>query len=213
MNESLWNERWEKNEIGFHEGQVNARLVRYLNYLQLAKNSRIFVPLCGKTVDIAWLLSAGYRVAGAEFSNLAIGQLFAELKIQPKISGLGEVSRNSAKHVDIFVGDVFDVSREILGAVDAIYDRGALVALPHETRRRYTAHLTEVSDNAPQLLITCDYDHEKVKGSPFPVSNEEVEELYGDTYELTLLESAEIPGGLKGICPARANAWLLTGNQ
>lgn len=213
MDASFWNQRWARNDIGFHEGEVNARLVKYLDHLSVAKDSRVFVPLCGKTVDIAWLLSNGYRVAGAEFSDLAIEQLFAALNIQPTISGIGDVILYSARNIDIFVGDVFDVSREILGPVDAVYDRGALVALPDETRKRYTAHLTEISDNAPQLLITCDYEQTKMKGSPFPVSNEEVEKLYGGSYELQLSESAVISGGLKGKCPARVHVWLLRSNH
>ena len=209
MDATFWNQRWARNDIGFHEGRVNARLVKYFDGLSLTKNGRVFVPLCGKTVDIAWLLANGYRVAGAEYSELAIEQLFSELNVQPAISSVGALTHWSAKNIDIFIGDVFDVSREILGPVDAIYDRGALVALPDETRRRYTAHLTGISNNAPQLLITCTYDPAKRKGSPFPVSNAEVERHYGDSYELTLAESEPIPGGLKGKTPANAHVWLL----
>ena len=209
MNPGFWRQRWEKNEIAFHESETNPLLVKYFKELSLAQGSRIFLPLCGKTLDIPWLLSNGHRVAGAELSKIAVEQLFAELGVEPRISGLGEVDRYSAKNIDIFAGDVFNLSGRKLGPVDAIYDRAALVALPEEMRRRYTAHLTEVTDKAPQLLICYEYDQRLMEGPPFSVSNEEVNHHYRDSYDLNLLASANVPGGLKGKCEAKENVWHL----
>ncbi len=210
MDAQFWLERWEENKIGFHEGEANAFLVKYVDRLGVAAGGRIFLPLCGKTRDIAWLLSRGYHVTGAELSPLAIEQLFTELGTEPSRSESGSLTRWSSDGIDIFVGDLFDLSGEVLGAVDAIYDRAALVALPDQMRKRYTAHLTEISSAAPQLLITFDYDQALMDGPPFSVSGKEVEHLYRDRYSITLLESREVAGGLKGQCPATENAWLLS---
>lgn len=210
MDENFWHERWKTNNIGFHEGAPNPLLIKYFKELSLAKNSRIFLPLCGKTLDIPWLLSNGYRVAGAELSEIAIGQLFTELGVKPKISRVGEMDHYSAKNLDIYVGDIFNLSRERLGPVDAIYDRAALVALPTEMRQRYTAHLMQITNKAPQLLICFEYDQSLMEGPPFSVSNEEVNQHYRDSYDLTLLASIDMPGGLKGKCAAKENVWLLT---
>lgn len=209
MDASFWHQRWEKNEIAFHQSKANPLLVEYFHELSLAKGSRIFVPLCGKTLDISWLLSNGYRVAGAELSKVAIEQLFMELGVQPKISGVGEVDQWSANNIDIFVGDIFALSRKILGPVDAVYDRAALVAFPEEMRNRYTAHLTEMTDKAPQLLICYDYDQRLMEGPPFSVSNEEVKGYYTVNYDVTLIASTDVSGGLKGKCAAKENVWLL----
>lgn len=209
MDANFWHQRWEKNEIAFHQSKANPLLVEYFHELSLAKGSRIFVPLCGKTLDISWLLSNGYRVAGAELSKVAIEQLFMELGVQPKISGVGEVDQWSANNIDIFVGDIFALSRKILGPVDAIYDRAALVAFPEEMRNRYTAHLTEMTDKAPQLLICYDYDQRLMEGPPFSVSNEEVKGYYTVNYDVTLIASTDVSGGLKGKCAAKENVWLL----
>ncbi|HEY6263074.1 MAG TPA: thiopurine S-methyltransferase, partial [Nitrospiraceae bacterium] len=151
----------------------------------------------------------GYRVAGAELSQVAIEQLFMELGLQPDISIVGEVEQWSAKNLDIFIGDIFVVSRKMLGPVDATYDRAALVAFPEEMRNRYTAHLTEITGKAPQLLICYDYDQRSMEGPPFSVASEEVTRHYGANYAVTLLENTDVAGGLKGKCPARENVWLL----
>lgn len=210
MDPDFWHRRWEKNEIAFHEGKANALLVRHFNELSLARCSRIFVPLCGKTLDISWLLSNGYRVAGAELSHKAIEQLFKELGVEAQVSAVGEVDQWSANNLDIFVGDIFALSRGILGPVDAIYDRAALVAFPEEMRNRYTAHLTEITDQAPQLLICYDYDQSLMDGPPFSVRSEEVKRHYEANYNVTLISSTNVSGGLKGKCPAKENVWLLT---
>ncbi|MBT9316467.1 thiopurine S-methyltransferase [Leptothoe spongobia] len=209
MDTSFWLQKWEKNDIRFHESEVNPILVNYFKELSLVKGNRVFVPLCGKTLDIAWLLSHGYHVAGAELIEIAIEQLFMELEVEPKISAAGKVKHYSATNIDLYVGDIFNVSSKMLGPVDAIYDRAALVALPEKMRHRYTAHLTEITAKAPQLLISYEYDQSLMTGPPFSISNEEVNQHYGDKYDLTLIASADVPGGLKGKCAAKENVWLL----
>src|SRR3954462_4784994 len=122
MEANFWHERWEKNEIGFHEPKPNPLLVKYWDRLELKKGARVFVPLCGKTLDIGWLLSKGFRVAGAELSQIAIDQLFAQLKLKPTIRKVGASLHYAAPKIDIFVGDIFQLTPQKLGRVDAIYD-------------------------------------------------------------------------------------------
>ena len=209
MDASFWHQKWEKNEIGFHQNEANPLLVKYFSGLSLAKGSRIFIPLCGKTRDIAWLLTNGYCVAGAELSKVAIKQLFAELGVEPKISSIGKLEHYSATNIDVFTGDIFDLSGNTPGQVDAIYDRAALVALPLEMRKQYTKHLMQITDIAPQLLISYVYDQSAIDGPPFSISNEEVNQHYADNYGLTLIASADVSGGMKGKCAATENVWLL----
>ena len=209
MDVSFWHKKWENNEIAFHRSRPNPLLVDHFKALSLNAGSVVFVPLCGKTLDIAWLLSNGYRVAGVELVESAIEQLFAELGMVPKISVAGEIKHYSAKNIDIYVGDIFTISQDLLGPVDAIYDRAALVALPEDLRRRYTAHLREITHESPQLLIAYHYDQNLVQGPPFSISDEEVSQHYKDCYSLTLVVSTDVEGGMKGKCKAIENVWLL----
>ena len=209
MEPKFWHDRWGKNEIGFHKSEANPLLVQYFHELALTKGSRIFVPLCGKTLDIPWLLSNGYRVAGAELSAIAIDQLFSDLGLKPTITREGGIDHYHANNIDIFVGDIFDVTPTMLGPVDAIYDRAALVALPPAMRIRYTAHVTELTDHAPQLLISYEYDQRVMEGPPFSLSSAEVHQQYQDRYAIRLIASVDVPGGFKGTCPATEHVWLL----
>jgi thiopurine S-methyltransferase len=209
MEAEFWHQRWQSNQIGFHEGQANAQLVRYFPRLSLAPGTRIFVPLCGKTRDIAWLRAGGYRVAAVELSQLAIEQLFAELAVQPLKSSEGKLLRYSAPGIDIFVGDLFDLTADVLGRVDATYDRAALVALPADMRSRYTAHLVKITHGAPQLLICLVYDQDAVPGPPFSIDDDEVRRQYAGRYRLQRIASADVPGGMKGKCAAVETVWML----
>ncbi|MEI1278893.1 thiopurine S-methyltransferase [Leptospira venezuelensis] len=209
MEKDFWINRWKENNIPFHESETNPLLLKYFPELSLPKDSRIFIPLCGKTLDIAWLLSQGYRVAGAEIVEMAIQQLFQELGVEPKVSVLDKLVLYSANGIDIFVGDIFDLSKELLGPVDAVYDRAALVALPQETRIRYSSHLAQITNLAPQLLVTFEYDQTKMAGPPFSISTEEVNLHYKNSFTIKNLLSQEMKGGLKGHS-AKENVWKLS---
>ena len=213
MDTTFWFQRWKENEIGFHQGEANPLLVKYFNALSLVNDSRVFLPLCGKTLDIAWLVSRGYRVVGAELSEMAIKQLFNELGLKPSISVEGAFNRYSANKIEIFVGDIFNLSSELLGPVDAVYDRAALIALPEIMRQRYTAHLSFITNNAPQLLLCYEYDQSSMEGPPFSLSNEELRRHYNERYQLTLLTTIHVPEKLKGQCEAVEHAWLLKSNK
>ena len=165
--------------------------------------------MCGKTRDAAWLLACGYRVAGAELSELAINQLFEELGLEPEISKAGQWVRYRAEDIDILAGDIFAVSAEYLGPIDAIYDRAALVALPTCVRKHYTTHLMNITGTAPQLLITYEYDQLLMEGPPFSVSKCEVEQHYGASYQLKSVGSKDVAGGLRGTVKSTEIAWLL----
>lgn len=209
MDANFWHNKWANNEIAFHRNQANPLLINHLNTLNLAEASQIFIPLCGKTLDIAWLLAQGFRVVGAELVESAIEQLFAELGITPKITLLNKIKHYHAKNIDIFVGDIFAVSGEMIGSIDAIYDRAALVALPETLRAQYTAHLMKITNKSPQLLIAYHYDQTIIQGPPFSISHEEVGQHYNDHYELTLLVSSDVEGGMKGKCAAKETVWRL----
>ncbi len=209
MEASFWHQKWECNEIGFHQDEVNPLLEAGFSKLNLAKGSRVFLPLCGKTNDIAWLLGAGFRVVGAELSEIAIRDLFQELGLIPEVTELENLRCYSAKQIDIFVGDIFSVTTALIGEVDAVYDRAALVALPALLRVDYAKHVARLAGNAPQFLITFEYDQWLMDGPPFSVSAAEVEQHYARVYALQIAQERQLEGGLKGRVPAKETGWLL----
>ncbi len=213
MDARFWHNRWQTNQTGWHECAVNPLLIAHFPSLSVPPGARVFVPLCGKSLDLGWLLSRGYAVAGSELSEQAVTQLFAELGMEVHISEVGKFRLFRGERIDIFVGDIFDLTREILGPVDAVYDRAALVALPEAMRSRYTAHLKAITGMAPQLVIGYEYDQTVLAGPPFSVTPDELHRHYDDIYTLTPLARVDVPGGLKGKCPATEHIWRLNKHQ
>lgn len=210
MEAQYWHQKWQRGDLGFHRQDANPHLVAHLHQLNIAKGACVFLPLCGKTKDIAYLLSCGYRVLGVELSALAILDLFQELSITPEINQVGEFSRYSADGINIFVGDFFQFSPELAEKIDAIYDRAAMVALPSQMRSDYTAHLIKLSHTAPQLLVTYEYQQELIDGPPFSISKQEVEQHYAKAYTIRVLDQVEVEGGMKGQVPSSETVYLLT---
>jgi len=213
MEPEFWHDRWQNNAIGFHLAQANPLLTDNLPALDLAAGSRLFLPLCGKTLDAHWLLAQGFRVAGAELSALAVEQLFTELGLSPDISEQGGLRRYAGPGIEIFQGDIFALTAETLGPVDAVYDRAALIALPSEMRRRYVPHLAALTAGVRQLLVTLVYDQSLAAGPPFSVSEDEVLALYAASHQAQLIHRQETPDGLKGKHPAAELVWSLVSRR
>ena len=211
MEKEFWINKWEVGQIGFHNAKPHPFLIENIARLNLAQGSRIYLPLCGKTLDIAWLLQQGFRVVGVELAKKAIDELFEELQLTPVITVVGKLLHYQANNLDMFVGDVFELDQTLLGPVDAIYDRAALVALPPDTRIEYARHLIASTRQAPQLLVTFEYDQSQMSGPPFSIPEAEVMQHYGEIYEITLED--QVGEAFRGSFPAIERVWSLKTQQ
>lgn len=211
MKADYWLERWQSGQIGFHRADANPRLVDN-HQRALGEGLRVLVPLCGKSVDLEWLVVRGHEVVGVELSELAAKEFFAERGFTPERSEHDGFVEYRYGGVRIFVGDFFAVTPELVGYFDGAYDRAAMIALPPELRAAYTAQLTSLM--APKgrlLLITLHYD--AAGGPPFDVPPAEVRAAYAHA-RVTELQSvdarAETPGPVsRGASFVQENAYLI----
>lgn len=209
MKANYWHDRWENSNIGFHQDQPEKSLTAHFATLNLPKGSSVFVPLCGKSLDIHWLLAQGYSVIGAELSAIATKQLFEELQLTPDLSTMGKLTRYQAEQLTVFVGDIFDLSLGNTEQIDAIYDRAALIALPPELRKQYTQHLTSITQKAPQLLITYQYQADNEHKPPFSVDENEINAHYGKIYGIKQLDLITMDSKRAKNEKAEQRVWLL----
>lgn len=175
MNADFWQDCWRRGDIGFHQPRVLPLLQKHWPALALPAGSRVLVPLCGKSLDVHWLAAQGYRVLGVELSALAVEAFFAEAGLAPqrRSSRLGE--HWSAGSIEIVQGDAFDLTPADLAGIAGVYDRGAMVALPPELRRRYVDTVyAGLPAGCRGLLLTLEYPQHEMDGPPFDVAESEV---------------------------------------
>ncbi len=195
MNEDFWQRRWNNNQIGFHQGEANLYLRRHWPSLGLQQGARVLVPLCGKSLDMDWLLEQGYQVLGIELIEQAVKDFYTEHELQPEIVQHGAFRIYRAGSLEIWCGDFFALSPEDVAECSAFYDRAALIALPPDMRSRYAGFLeTLLPDFCKGLLITLDYAQGEMKGPPFAVDHEEVLDRFGKAWDVQLLESVDVLG-------------------
>jgi len=192
MDKAFWHARWQRREIGFHQQRIHALLQRYWPKLDLPKESAVFVPLAGKSRDMAWLAAQGHRVIGVELSDVAVREFFEEGGLAPNSSAAGAFEIFSAGPFELYCGDFFELTAGMLQDVVAVYDRAALIALPPEMRASYAEALARILPRAAIIfLIAIDYPEGEITGPPFAVSSDEVHRLYGASFEIELLESRD----------------------
>ncbi len=193
MQADFWLERWEQNQIGFHEKEINSHLQKFWDKLNIPTGSKIFVPLCGKSSDMLWLLSKGFQVFGVELSPLAVKNFFAENSLEAQVSEYGAFQRWKMDGLTIFQGNFFDLSGEDLQSCCAIYDRASLIALPVEMRQQYSQHLSNIVPALSKtLLVTLEYNQNKMQGPPFSVTKNEVHTLFAAASTIECLYSEDI---------------------
>lgn len=192
MDQEFWLERWRLAETGFHQPAPHRDLLRHWPAPGVPADGTVFVPLCGKSVDMAWLHAQGQRVLGVELSAIAVRDFFAAQALQPAHRRHDGLDWWEAAGLRIACGDFFALRPEHLQGVAAAYDRAALIALPPDMRRRYAAHMQHIlPPDAVILQITLDYPQAQMNGPPFAVPPDELRALYGERFGIVSLEARD----------------------
>jgi len=185
MDIKFWLERWAEKQIGFHRERINPHLERFWPMLEPGRADRVFVPLCGKSHDMRWLLEQGYHVIGNELSPLAVEAFFAESGMVPEIEQAPRCTRWKDDGIEILCGDFFNLNPADIGTIDSFYDRASLIALTPAQRAVYARQLAHlVGKDTAGLLITLDYNQLELSGPPFAVSAAEVARLFSDNFDI-----------------------------
>lgn len=188
MQREFWLERWERNEIGFHLSDVNPRLREHWSAIGVPSGAAVFVPLCGKSLDLGWLAAQGHPVIGVELAEEAVRAFFAEAGLTSRLERTGRLPCHETADISIFCGDVMELTALELRGVAGVFDRAALIALPPRMRAHYVDHVLRiVPDGARILLVTLEYDQARIPGPPHAVLEDEVAALYGPRCDVELL--------------------------
>lgn len=185
MQPEFWHERWRRGQTAFHQSQVDRHLRQHWQDLGLDRGSRVFVPLCGKSLDLLWLRDRGHSVVGVELSSVALQALCMENGIPARRRTKPDFDIYEAPNLELLCGDFFALTPASVGNIAAVYDRGALISWTDELRQPYVEHMTRLAPaGAKTLLITLEYPQVQTAGPPFSIPTAEVERLYADRFAI-----------------------------
>lgn len=188
MDASFWLERWQNGDIGFHRDEFHPALNAHWMRLEVPPPATVFVPLCGKSLDMQWLARRGHRILAVELSELAVDAFFAEQRREPSTRREGPFAIKSAGPFEIWCGDIFQLPEAPLATVGAVYDRASLVAFPPRMQSEYAGWLATSLPAAPALIVSLAYDESQMNGPPFSIPERRVRELLEGHYTLEVLE-------------------------
>lgn len=192
MEPKFWIDRWEKGETSWHRNDVHAALVAHWTALALPTRSRVLVPLCGASLDMAWLADEGHEVIGVELSQRAIENFLARHRVRHITMDEHGFRSYMGGRYQLWCGDFFALPADVFASADAVYDRASLIALPRELRPRYAARLAEhLGPGTRMLLVTLTYNSAEMNGPPFSVPDDEVRALFQDGFDITLVEQVD----------------------
>ena len=193
MGPEFWRDRWRAGQIGFHQAQADKNLTRHWRELGLAQGSRVFVPLCGKSVDLLWLRDRGHPVIGVELSAIALEAFCMENGVPARRRAGQDFDVYHAPNLELLCGDYFALTPAQLGNLAGVFDRAALVSWAPELRAPYVRHLAKLTrPGTEMLLVTLEYLQTQTAGPPFSVPTQEVVELYESNYMIRELSRQDV---------------------
>lgn len=193
MEPEFWLQAWETGRTPFHVDEVHAGLREDWPKLGLRPGSRVLVPLCGKSLDLDWLVLQGHEVLGVELSPIACHAVFERGGPVPAPRVEGAFSVWQRGPLTILQGDLFQLPPSL--RCDAIYDRAATVALPADLRTPYAATLAGcLAPGGPMVLVTFEDPAAGDAGPPFSVGEAEVRRLYEGCFHVERVSRSPYPG-------------------
>ncbi|HEX7369619.1 MAG TPA: thiopurine S-methyltransferase [Rhodanobacteraceae bacterium] len=199
METEYWLQRWREGRTGWHHASVMPLLEKHWPALGIGRDTRVLVPLCGKSLDMLWLSMQGMLVLGVDVSAIAIESFLAENRLHARTRTAPDGTHYDISNspdggdIEIINGDLFEVNARQFAECHAFYDRAALIALPPPKRERMARDVyAQLPAGARGLLITLDYPREQMQGPPFSVDDDEVHRLFDAEWEVEQLERRDI---------------------
>lgn len=227
MENEFWHNAWQEGRTGWKQRRTNTRLERHWPSLRLdadaSTSSSVLVPMCGNSPDLLWLAQESTSVVvGCELSELAVIDFFDSnnLNAETRLLDTGHKTYQ-CNNICIVCGDYFSLSPTTFESAGlplptAAYDRAAQVAMPQSMRAAYAAKYAHLLPPAAQvLMITVHYDQKKMNGPPFSVSDDEIQALYSEQFDISALARSSGPdilGNLadRGLDTAAETVFVLT---
>ncbi len=159
----FWDMRFDASFTPWDQGGVPQCLHEYV--IQQPATGRVLIPGCGSGWEVRYLVDAGWQVTAVDFSPSAVARARMVLG-------------NLATHVT--QGDFFAIET---GAIDTIYERAFLCALPRSLWQQWAERVAALLPPGGRLAGFFFFDDAE-KGPPFGLAEGQLETLLAENFML-----------------------------
>lgn len=193
MDVSYWKKRWLDGQTGWHENEVHPLLIKYYDFLSLSLKKHFFFPLCGKTLDLDWILSKNHTTTGVEASEIAIKEVENRLKVSFKKAAYQNFTKHTFGNLTLMQGNYFDLDTTLIDPIDVVFDRGAFVAIHPNQRKKYIEMYNKLlTHESIILLVAYQYNENASTNPPYSLSELQIRALMEPDFDIEICESEEI---------------------
>lgn len=202
-NLEYWENRYKTRCLQWHIDEVHPHLLKYLSLLTQEteedpknkdKKLKFFLPLCGKSKDIPFLLNLGFQVFGVEGVDSVIQEFIQENQLDLQLDESRKIYQTKDGQLQIYCGDLFKCPIEEYGPFDCVWDRASLIALEYSFRPAYLDMMKRAVGHGKghdfrYVLQSVKYDKTKCPGPPRAVDSQDIKDHYGSWADVSCLES------------------------
>ena len=118
LDQSYWNDRWQKNETGWDTGQASPAITDYMAQYR-DKNAAILIPGCGNAYEAEFLIAEGFtNITLIDIAPKAVEALKEKFANKPQINVLCEDFFNHQGSYDIIIEQTFFVPFHSIGEMN-----------------------------------------------------------------------------------------------
>ncbi|KAL7635686.1 UNVERIFIED_CONTAM: hypothetical protein RMT77_013503 [Armadillidium vulgare] len=195
----IWEVMWSKKGTDpWKIEDVSPFLIEYSSKLKLSPPKRVFVPLCGKALELKWFYDQGFEVVGVEYIEKPVKKFFTEQNLDFKVNQqpFGKVYETIDQRLKIYVADIFKIDKDELGKFDILWVSGVFSSIKIADREKLTNLFKDVC-NPEFTFFLCVIEFEVPSGKrldtfPRSIKKEQIYELYGDWCKIELVEETEV---------------------
>ncbi|XP_060084615.1 probable thiopurine S-methyltransferase isoform X2 [Ylistrum balloti] len=194
-----WLNNWESDCTPWHMTDVHEGLARYYQMLvnKTSVHNKIFIPLCGKSVDIKWLADRGNEVVGVEASETGLMEFFVEQNVKYSVESApsvdGKLFRSHDNKIRLYCCDIFHFTSDVESGFSGVWDRGSIEALEPEDRKKYI-DLMKTLIGPETGYLTEIVERDLGKGPPFCITVDELRAGFGPGCEVKkLMTTTKLP--------------------
>lgn len=201
MTVGMWKECWNTPNVAFHNPNLNELFIKYHDKMLTRPGMRIFVPLCGKAVEMKWLVDQGHKVVGLEAAPVPCKAFFEENNIPYEIHEMkgihGEKYESLDHNVVIYCCDFFLFSKDVCGEIDGIWDSGGLNSMDVEDRDKYIHRIRSLMGKGCVNLTEFVNFDKSIVDITWSMTKEELEREFGEGFTVEDITQMDAPKRLK----------------